>query len=92
MILDNVTHVGSVSFRVVIPGGPVGSPEGRTPNDVDGKFLATFFFTNFLLFLRPRPLTQTQPQLLLSDRRAISSIGSRATPKKKFFSQISLEA
>jgi hypothetical protein len=97
------------------PGGPGGVLElGRTPNDVDARFLTTllpcFLFVFFYKFspicsqtsnhsslqsLLPSLVPARSPKpnhnliLLLSDRRAISSIGSRATPKKKFFSQIS---
>jgi hypothetical protein len=62
------------------------------------NFLTTFlFFANFLLFAAKPAITPPffvparSPKrshnliLLLSDRRAISSIGSRATPKKIFF-------
>jgi hypothetical protein len=84
----------SVSFRVVTPGGRVGSPEGRTPN-VDTKFLTTFFLLispissqdshssprlHLLLFF---PLTQTQRKsnVLLSDSRAISMESGAKPPK-----------
>jgi hypothetical protein len=95
----------SVSFRVVIPGGPVGSQEGRTLN-IDAKFFDDLFFTNFcyfqpvtppssifsssfLLFLFSARSRKHDLILLLSNRRATTMIGSRATPQKKFFGQIS---
>jgi hypothetical protein len=70
----------SVSFRVVTPGGgSLGSQEGRTPN-----VAANFFFYYFQPLLLPSFLRVIDLILLLSNRRrAITMIGSRATPQKK---------
>jgi hypothetical protein len=69
----------SISFRVVTPGGSLGSQEGRTPN-VAAKF---FFFYYFQPLLLPSFLRVIDLILLLSNRRrAITMIGSRATPQK----------
>jgi hypothetical protein len=80
-------HTGYQCFiQSCNPGGSLDSQEGRTPN-VAAKF---FFFYYFQPLLLPSFLRVIDLILLLSNpRRAITMIGSRATPQKKFFGQIS---